>query len=512
MRNVDFLDKGARAHPDRLFCVDERGGQTYREMAWASVEIARALTALGTRDDTKVAVLSPNCGAVFACIYGIELAGAIRVPVNYRNGIEENLGILADFDVDVLLYHASVEGLARDLRHRLARELKLACIDGDGEDGVRTLAARAPADIVSRPYDPLKVVSIYPTGGTTGKPRGVVHTGQNWFARTANFVAHLPVDAPAVHLVVAPLTHGAGSVALSLTAQGATHVILDKFDPERVMAAIGQHAVTHLFLPPTALYMLLAHPRVRDHDYRSLRYFIYGAAPSSPEKIAAAIDIFGEVMTHSYAQTEALSIAYLHPSEHGRAGGEAGARMRSCGRPCVLTDLRISRADGTLAESGEPGEIEVRGAAVMAGYYNDAAATQHALREGWLRTGDVGYLDDDGYLYLVDRSKDLIISGGFNVYPAEVERVAVAHPDVQDCAVVGVPDPKWGEAVLLVVQARSGRAIDVAELHAFCRARLGGVKSPKAIEVWEQLPRSTAGKVLKRDIRARFWDGSGRKI
>jgi acyl-CoA synthetase (AMP-forming)/AMP-acid ligase II len=514
MRIVDFLDKGAYLHPDRAFSIDANETRTYAQMVEDSFRVARALAALGASETTKVAVLSPNCNAVLECIYGLDRAGAIRVPINCKNGLEENIEIINDFDVDLILYHSSQEQLASQLAGACASQcLKLARIDGSDEGSVTTYAKEVADIEFDETYRPLKVVSIYPTGGTTGKPKGVMHTSQNWLARTANFVANHPIGAPPIHLVVAPLTHGAGSISISLTAQGATHVILDGFDALEVMEAIEQHRVSHLFLPPTALYVLTDHPRVREFDYSSLRYLIYGAAPSSPQRIALAISIFGEVLTHSYAQTEALAISYLAPVSHRPADCRTRHLMFSCGKPCATTDVRIIKPNGEPAAIDEPGEIQVRGAVVMAGYYKNPEATHNALRNGWLRTGDVGHLDAQGYLYIVDRLKDMIITGGFNVFPAEIERVACEYENVHECAVVGAPHPKWGEAVTMVIEAKAGRTVDMAGLKLFCRTRLGGVKMPKAIEVWDRLPRSPAGKVLKREIRAHFWkNADGRKI
>lgn len=507
MRSVDHLDRGAYLHPERVFCIDREGSMTYAGMQGESKLAASALLRLGADSGTKVAILSPNCGAVLACVFGIERAGAIRVPLNDRNTVEENVRLIESLDVDIVLHHASLSQAAQTHRDRLARPVQWIPM-GTGEPGSLRTLARPDAASQTFPaiYDPLRIASIYPTGGTTGTPKGVMHTQQNWASRTAAFAAAFPMDDGPVHLVVAPLTHGAGSIALSLTAQGATHVIMEGFDAKAVMAMIGRHRVTHLFLPPTALYMLLAEPGVREHDYASLRYFMYGAAPALPEKIEEAIAVFGHVMTHSYAQTEALAISYLPPQLHAPLdpAGTGRKHLPSCGRPAVLTDLRIAGADGTPLPHGEAGEIEVRGPVVMAGYYKNPEATAEAMRDGWLRTGDVGYLDSEGHLYISGRSKDMIITGGFNVYPAEVEQVACAVEGVLDCVALGVPDEKWGEAVKLIVQPKTGHIVDPEEVKAICRQRLGGVKAPKSVEVWLELPRSPVGKVLRREVKARF--------
>lgn len=513
MRIVDFLDKGYRTHPERIFCIDAQGQLSYAQAHDSSHRIANVLLALGAGEGSKVSIYAPNCGAVLECIYGMNRMGATWVPLNARNGLEENLYILESFEVDIVLYDTRLAEMVAQYMQQVRRTIRFVAIDGPEGDSLRSLcqqvATRAPNLIPG----PEHVVSIIPTGGTTGKPKGVMHNNLNWIAQVANVSTALPPKGPVVHLVVAPLTHGAGAIAAILTAQGATHVILDCFDAEKVMRSIEQHGVTHLFLPPTALYALLAHPDVRRYDYSSLQYFLYGAAPAAQAKIEEAISVFGPVMTQGYGQTEApTACTFLAPDDHRPDDPRLSQRMRSCGRPGILTQVRIITSDGQEAEPMQAGEIEVRGALVMVGYYNNPAATQEAKNGEWLRTGDVGYLDQDGYLYIVDRSKDMIISGGFNIYPSEIEAVVCSLGEVEDCAVIGVPDEKWGEAVKLVVQLKKGRSIDQEVLLRTCREQLGGVKTPKSVEIWDDLPRSATGKVLKREIRNRFWLGAERRV
>jgi acyl-CoA synthetase (AMP-forming)/AMP-acid ligase II len=318
-----------------------------------------------------------------------------------------------------------------------------------------------------------------------------------------------------VHLVAAPMTHAAGVLAMTLIPAGATTVVVEKFDAETVMDAIQRHRVTHLFLPPTAIYMMMAHPRVREFDYSSLRCFLYAAAPMSADKLREAMSIFGPVMVQSYGQAEApMFCTMMGVKDHIDAleNPEHARRLWSCGRPTMLTRLAIMDDEGRLLPPGETGEIVVNGSLVMAGYYRNPEATAEASAHGWHHTGDVGYQDADGYVFHVDRKKDMIISGGFNIYSVEVEKAILAHPAVQDCAVIGVPDEKWGEAVKAVIEPKAGARIDAGEIIALCKQALGSVKAPKSVDVWEALPRSAVGKLLKRDIRARYWEGQQRKV
>jgi fatty-acyl-CoA synthase len=272
------------------------------------------------------------------------------------------------------------------------------------------------------------------------------------------------------------------------------------------LTLIEQHEVTHTFLPPTLIYMLLAHPALDSTDLTSLQCLWYGAAPISADRLAEAITRIGPVMGQLFGQSEApMMVSTLAPADHLRADGSiARERLSSAGRPTPLVTVGIMSDDGELLPTGERGEVVVRGSLVMAGYHKDDEATAEASRFGWHHTGDIGYLDEDNFLYLVDRAKDMIISGGFNVYSAEVERALMAHPDVQDCAVIGLPDEKWGERVVAVLQPKPGTTVSAEEVTAFVKERIGSVKAPKQVEVWPDLPRSKIGKVLKPDIRARM--------
>jgi len=281
----------------------------------------------------------------------------------------------------------------------------------------------------------------------------------------------------------------------------------------RVIDAIAAHRVTHLFLPPTALYGLLAHPDVRKGDYSSLLYFTYGAAPTSTAKIREAVEVFGPCMQTLFGQVEApASCTCLPPWELVENGVLREDRLASCGRRMLLTQVEIMDDDGCLLPAGQPGEIVVQGNLVMRGYYKNEAATAEVSVNGWHHTGDIGYFNDEGYLFIVDRKKDMIISGGFNIYPSEIEQVLSAHPDVHQCAVIGIPDDKWGEAVHAVVQLKPGARADAGELIAAMKDRLGSVKAPKGIDFVDDLPRTGAGKISKKDLRARYWEGVGRNI
>lgn len=404
------------------------------------------------------------------------------------------------------------------LRERLSKVRRWICIDGSypGADSLEPWAAQSPSTRPEVACDMDDVVMLSPTGGTTGMPKGVMNThrsAQTFIAHFINSISYGGDEFP-VNLAAAPMTHSAGLLAVPCTARGGTVVVLGKPDPALLLGAIARHKVTEFFLPPTVIYKLLDIPGIEKIDFSSLRYFLYGAAPMSVEKLKRAIEVFGPVMTGGYGQTECpASISFLTPAEHFVAGRIAGdQRLSSVGRPNPLVRVEILNDSNELLAQGETGEICVRGDLVMKGYYKAPEKTAEAIVDGWLHTGDVGYLDAEGYLHITDRKKDMIISGGFNVYPSEVEQVIWAHPAVQDCAVIGVPDDKWGESVKAVVELSPGQAVGADELMALCREKLGPVKSPKTVDFTAALPRSAAGKVLKKDLRAPYWANAQRAI
>jgi acyl-CoA synthetase (AMP-forming)/AMP-acid ligase II len=506
MKLADYLDRGVFINPEGVCFITEGEEMTYTQVQELTYRIANGLLDAGMGKDSHIAILSPNDPRAFSCVLGLSRTGATWVPINPRNGLEENHYILDAFDCNVLFYHSNYAELVHELRPRLPKIQLYVCLDQEDEgapafDDWAASFPPTPVDVISRGDD---MAMLAGTGGTTGKPKGVMLTNQN----LETFIALTLLSAPhndetPVYLALAPLTHAAGVLTFPILALGGATVIMPKADLSKFLHHIETYRVTTTFLPPTVIYMLLEHPEVHEIDYASLKYFWYGAAPISAVKLKQAIETFGPVMTQFYGQTEApMLITYLSPQEHfAEDGGYAEQRLRSCGRPTPLVRVGIMDDDGDFLPAGQRGEIVVQGSLVMPGYYKNKDATASAFSDGWLRTGDVGYFDDEGYLYLVDRKKDLIITGGFNVFSAEVEQAVLQHPSVQDCAVVGLPHEKWGEMVVAVVQLREGYELDEMAIIKFCKERIGSVKSPKRVFAMPDLPRSAVGKVLKRDIR-----------
>ena len=515
MRVIDHFREAARRHPDRVAFTSPGQRLTYAEAVSVVEGIAGALATHGLRPGAPVAVLSPNDARAFLCVLGLMRAEGCWVPVNARNGAAANAEFLHRTGCEWLFYHGAFEEGLADIRAAAPGLRHLVRIDGAGA-GAPSLdaftAGAAPAPEL--PPDPALVCTIIGTGGTTGAPKGATWTLRTWEALVATTWLAMPCDVPPVHLCVGPMTHAAGVLALMLMPGAPTTVILDRADPGEILRRIAADRVTHLYVPPTVLYLMLGHPEAQRHDYSSLRYLLVTAAPVAPERLREAVAVFGPVVAQCYGQAEAPMVAAFYPPAEIAADAAAGRmdRLASCGRATLLAQVAAMDPDGRVLPDGETGEIVLRSGLVMAGYLGDPAATAEASRNAWHHTGDIGRVDADGYVHIVDRQRDMIITGGFNVYSAEVERVVLSHPAVQECAVIGVPDEKWGEAVKAVIELRPGASVTGAELIALCREALGSVKAPKSVEVWDALPRSPVGKLLKRSVRDTFWAGRTRAI
>jgi len=521
MRAIDYFDKGADAFPDRIAIVDHGTHYSYREAREASQQIARAMWACGLRDEERVAIFSPNDARILLCMLGLMRAGGVWVPINYRNALDANVQFLNYSGTSWLFYHSSFQEQVREMKRLVPSLRHFACIDAqnDGDPSLETFMKPGAGGKEIDWGDPRgnleRLVGLVPTGGTTGPAKGVMVTSLSWGTMTemANQCLRCD-DIEPVCLSTAPLSHAAGVVAFAMFAMGASNVVMPAFDALEVLQNIPRFRVTHLFLPPTALYVLLAHQKLGDFHYSSLRRLLIAAAPVSPDKLKKAVEVFGPCVCQSYGQTEApMYMTFLDPATlAAAAAGDHPERLRSCGKPTPAVRLAIMDDDGQLLPPLKTGEIVARGALVSAGYYKLPEATAEIRTYGWHHTGDVGYRDDAGYFYIVDRKKDMIITGGFNVYCAEVEACVMELPQVRECGVIGVPDEKWGEAVKAVVVLRDGESLNEEAIINHCKTHLGAVKSPKSVEFWREIPKTPAAKTDKKAIRKPFWAGADREV
>ena len=521
MRAIDYFDKGAEAFPGRIAILDRTAQYSYLQAQQASHRIARAMGAAGLRGEERVAIFSPNDARVLLCMLGLMRAGGVWVPINYRNALEANVQFLNYSQTSWLFYHSSFHEQVRQIKSLVPTLRHFVCIDAE-TDGDPSLGAFMQTGEGTDDLDwgdahgnLGRLAGLVPTGGTTGPAKGVMVTNLSWGTMTE--LAHQNLrcdDIDPVCLSTAPLSHAAGVVAFAMFSLGATNVVLPAFDALEVLQSIERYRVTHVFLPPTAYYAMLAHPKLRDFNYATLRRLLIAAAPVSPDKFKKGIEVFGPCLCQSYGQTEApMYLTFLDPATvAAAAAGDHPERLKSCGKPTLAVRLAIMDDDGKILPPLKTGEIVARGTLVGAGYYNLPDATAEIRIHGWHHTGDVGYRDEDGFFYIVDRKKDMIITGGFNVFSAEVEACLMELPQVRECSVIGVPDEKWGEAVKGIVVLRDGETLNEAAIIAHCKTRLGGVKSPKSVEFWREIPKTPAAKTDKKTIRKRYWEGADRAV
>jgi fatty-acyl-CoA synthase len=520
MNLIHYFDAGVAGYPQSP-CLADWSGQApalnYAEAGGKTCQIARALHADGFSPGFHGAVLSGNTAAAFLALLGILRAQGVWLPVNARNNPLSNIEFLQDMDCDVLFYQARYADQVTEIRASVPRIRRYVCLDAPHADDVSMTEwiAGQPADMFAPAVAPEALALIMGTGGTTGRSKGVALSNRNITMTLANQMSAFHVTNGMAMLAAAPITHSAGTLCLPFMSRGGRIILMDGIEPQELLLAMARERINALFLPPTVIYALLAQQNVREFDFSALRYLIYGAAPMSPDKLAEAMAVFGPVMVQIYGQAEVPgAISVLTLEDHLENGTPAPRqRLLSAGRRFPFTRVAIMDDAGCLLhQPGAVGEIVAQGDIVMQGYYKNPEATAEARRNGWHCTGDVGYFDEQGFLYIVDRKKDMIVTGGFNVFSSEVEAAVMAHAAVKDCAVIGVPDEKWGEAVKAVVELRPDQLVKTDELIEFVKNRLGSVKAPKTVEIVAELPRSAVGKVLKKEVRKRYWQGQERMV
>jgi acyl-CoA synthetase (AMP-forming)/AMP-acid ligase II len=524
MRWIDYFDRGWEINPHGPCLIDDDAEDaasvySYTDIRDLTLRIAGGLMDGGFERGRHGAVLSFNHPLSVAATLAIMRAGLVWVPLNPRNGLADNAALLASFDCDILFFHSDFADSIELFREHAPGIQHFVCLDADREDGSLNTFITGQA-AVPRPfdYDPLDTVMMAGTGGTTGAPKGVMQTHRGTNLQTLLFMATMPFRKRPVYLAVAPLTHATGYLTYPVFAQGGTVVIQRAPNIRRLLDAIPKHGISLTFLPPTVIYSMLSEPGIRDVDFSSLDYFAYGASPMSPSRLREAIEVVGPVFLQVFGQTETLfPLTWLPREDHfvdRVRGGEVvpDERLRTCGRAAPGVTMAIMSPDGALLPDTEVGELVCRTEMVMKGYYQNADATAEANAHDWFHTGDLGFRDGAGYFYIVDRAKDMIITGGFNVYSSEVEAAVLTHPAVQECAVIGVPDEKWGEAIKAVVELKPGEQLDADALIVHCKAAVGSVKAPKSVDFIAEIPRSPVGKVLKRELRDRYWAGKDRQV
>ena len=504
MLAVEMVRRGAERWSTRTALYVGDATWTYREVDEAANRLARVLLARGLATGDRVALLVGNgpwsVPLDFACLK----AGLVRVPLNARLSLAEHEHMVVETGATMLVAAPELGEVAAALVARVPGlvGVGLGASGVDGSDLVAD-AASAPATdphVALTASDPM--LALY-TSGTTGTLKAVVHTQGSYAAIATNILANLVSPRrDSVMLHAASLIHASGTFVLPYWLRGAGTAILERFDPAPFLAAIARYRVTEINLVPTMIAMLLATPGVEDADVSSLRRVIYGASPMPRPILERAIGLWGPILTQYYGQTEApLALSVLDREDHLDE-----TLWGSCGFPSVDAEVRLVAEDGALVGDGEIGEIQVRAPFAMAGYFRaDELNAATRTDDGWLRTRDMARRDERGYLYLVDRRSDMIVTGGYNVYPREVEDVLLEHPAVAECAVVGAPDPTWVEAVVAFVVLKPGAQASGDDLRAALRERLAGYKVPRRVEFVDAIPKSAVGKVLRRALRDPLW-------
>jgi acyl-CoA synthetase (AMP-forming)/AMP-acid ligase II len=514
----------ARVRPEATAFAFEGRSTSYAELDAHASQVARALRAAGVGHGDRIAFVGKNCDQYFELLMGAAKAGAVMVPIGWRLAPAEMAFIAHNAEAKLLFVGPDCAAAVADTPELAA--LSVIALEGDGDGSFPPPRgdwptyeswrdAQSPED-PHYPVDPFDTVVQLYTSGTTGKPKGAMLAHHNLLAGR-KLAARQPMPwnewgPDDVSLVAMPIAHigGTGWGLVGLV-NGAKGVIAREFDPFKVLDFIEKDRISKMFMVPAALQIVVRQPRAREVDYSRLKYILYGASPIPLDLLRECIEVFGCGFCQQYGMTETTgTIVYLPPEDHDTAGNQ---RMRSAGLPLPGVEIRILDEAGNPLPPNTVGEVATRSHSNMRGYWKLDEATAATLdSEGWLRTGDAGYLDEDGYLYIHDRVKDMIISGGENVYPAEVESAVYGHPAVAEVAVIGVPDEKWGEAVKAVVVPKPGATIDPADIIAFARQRIAAFKVPKSVDVIAALPRNASGKILRRELREPYWAGKTRRV
>jgi long-chain acyl-CoA synthetase len=457
--------------------------------------IAAALAARGFKAGDRLALLLPNGPEYIELLYACSWLGVVAVPLNTRLSLAEIDRVLADATPHGLIRHSSLPDPTVQISWQRVLDQDPLEIQND-----------LPSSCV---YDPDAVLALIYTSGTTGRPKGVMVTHANILSDVHHFNYWMRYAEGAIYLHAAPLFHIADFPAIfAAPAFGASQLTLPKFNPQSFCEAVERERVSHTVLVPTMINLLTQFPEVKKYDLSSIEVLAYGGSPMAPDLIRRTRQLLPHVkLVQVYGLSESGFLTGLQDKEH------TDDRFLSCGRPCPGIDLKVADDAGKQVEAGKPGELVARGANIMRGYWNNPAETALAFRDGSFRTGDIGYQDSDGYFYVLDRAKDMIVTGGENVYSGEVEAVIYAHPAVREAAVFGIPDPQWGEVVMACVILKPGSTLTVDDLIAFCRKSLASYKIPRRVEFSDtELPKSGSGKILKRLLRERFWVHQGRAV
>jgi long-chain acyl-CoA synthetase len=515
-----ILERAVRFYPDRLAAVCGSTRLTYRAFAERVRRLCSALQGLGIQKGDRLAILMHNCHRYFELYYATPEMGTLAVPLNIRLSAREIVYILNDSGSNTLFVGPEFLPLLAEIRHQLPA-LRHCIFTGDGPApegfySYERLLDGASPDFTPTPVGPEDLAALFYTSGTTGHPKGVMLSHANLLSNAYHFLAANIWQEGDVYLHACPMFHIAdGPTSHAITWLGGRHVIIPTFKPDLALEVMERERVSLTLLIPTMINFLINHPDATKRDLSALRTIAYGGAPMPAELVRGAMQILQCSFCQAYGLTETAPLLTLFSSQERAIDGppEMVRRLLSCGREVIGVRVRVVNAEGREVQPGEVGEIIAKGPNIMVGYWNKPQETAEALRHGWLYTGDLATVDEDGYIYIVDRKKDMIITGGENVFSTEVENALYTHPAVLEAAVIGVPDATWGEAIKAVVVLKPDMTATAQELIEHCRARMAHFKAPRSVDFYEgALPKSGSNKILKRELREKYWAGQERRV
>jgi len=514
-----LLTRAAQRWPERPAWLQDEQVITFRQAEARVNRLAHTLATLGATPGDRIGMLLPNCFQGLETILAPMKSGMAVVPMNIRLHPDEHTYMLNDAGTRVLIYGEEFREHLDAMRGRLTTVEHCICVGAParGDLSFEALLEGQPETPPAVAIAPDDLAWVFYTSGTTGRPKGAMLTQRNLLTMVQLFLLDInPAVTTDVLLHAAAITHGSGCALFHHIARGAANAFpaTRSFDPPKIFEAIQRYRVTTMFLAPTMVHMLTQSPARSHYDLSSLHTVFYGGGPMYVEQQQEAVQAFGPIFVQLFGQGECpMCITSLHKEEHLTAGDPVKQRrLGSAGRETTGARVRVVDDDDRALPAGEHGEIVVCGDLVMQGYWNNPEATAETLRHGWHHTGDVGFLDADGYLYITDRKKDMIISGGSNIYPREIEEVICTHPAVLEVSVVGVPDEKWGESVKALVVPRPGMTVTEAEIIEHCRRGLASYKKPSSVAFLDALPKNAYGKILKRELREPYWQGHTRRV
>jgi acyl-CoA synthetase (AMP-forming)/AMP-acid ligase II len=510
------IRRGARYWPNRPAILHRDRTVTFRELDERSSRLGNALLGLGLGKGDRVSIQSRNCAELIEIECALYKAGLTKAALNPRFTPAEASDVVGNCTPLVMIAGEGFQNYSREtpgfdsVRHFVS----LAGAP-PGYIAYEDLLAQGSPTAPTVDISPDDVAVLHFSSGSTGKIKAAMQTYGNRKACLRKFlmgVEHATVPGDRLALL-GPVTHATGMFMQPFLYSGGTLVVFDKFDPEHFLCSVQELRITHVFMVPAMINMILAHPALGRYDLSSLKSLNYGAAPMAPARITEAWQRIGPILSQGYGGAETTSgVTRLSRADHAYAIEHRPERLASCGRPIGEADVRVVDAEGREVSGDEIGEIVVRGEDVFKGYWGEPGLTDEVLIDGWLHTGDLAKVDDEGFIYLVDRKKDMIISGGFNVYPTEVEAVLYQHPAIYEACVISVPDPRWGESVKAVVALKSGAQASAEELLAFCRARLADYKLPRTFDFTTELPKNPSGKIARKVVREPYWAGMERRV